>query len=120
MVDRVEDGVATQWYRELIGDPPEPEWHHVITLSPVIRYSPHYVHHHAEGTIRQFEYVLDLPTLTDQARRLAITEFFGRLKNQKLLDSAYEYADQLRKVAEQKQPVDVADLPAKEAPITPE
>jgi hypothetical protein len=111
VVDRVEDGGATLWYRRLIGEPPEPEWHPVITLSPVIGFSPHYVHHHSAGVLRHLEYVLDLPTLTDDARKCVITEFFARLRDETASDSAYEYLDQVDKLAKSRQLLQAADLP---------
>jgi len=116
VADRIEETPLSGAYRELVGEPGQPDWRRVNTFSPGVSHSPHYIYHSALISARQLTEAFGSQRFTDRARKQAVLTFLGLLQSEGNDGKAGDYAwavfslacDAKRRDAAE---VDVGDLP---------
>lgn len=119
VTDRVEETRVSQLYRELVGEPGEPEWRLCNTFGPYVAVSPHHAYHSAMAGARMLLKTFEHTPFTDGAKRKALLTYLDLLQQHDSYDPADDYVDRvICHVARlDKDLVDADDLPpAEKAP----
>jgi len=117
VADSVEETEISKVYRELIGEPPPPDWRTVNTFYGRRSISPHHRYHGAFGSAEWLTMSFGGTQFTDAARRSAVTELLRLLQTSGDYSAAHEYAVAVNDLAcdwelqGRKGPIDVGDLP---------
>jgi hypothetical protein len=112
---RIEDSALTKALSSEDIAGATPEWHPVITLSPGLRHSPHYVFHSAISQIRELEGAWELTKFTPTARRASAKEVLHLWQQAGGDDGAKDYLRAVTKLSladdSEGRTIDARDLP---------
>jgi hypothetical protein len=67
--ETIKDSPFTELYRELIGEPPDPDWRLMNTFSPGVRHSPHYIYHTVYVDVVYILRLFDHAEFKEEAKR---------------------------------------------------
>ncbi len=80
VAERVEETELSGMYRDLVGEPPEPEWRLVSTRCPWYPYGPHYRYHSALWAVQTLCETFDRAKFSDEAKKAVIVDFLRLLQ----------------------------------------